>query len=288
MKPRTDTPPAPSPSAPPHPAADPDSCEAAFALIIGRCTTTLDGELAVFLNGDDPAGPHKSRVALRRITTALDAFAPILRKSARKATRSEAKRIFRLLGQVRDSDVYLADHADEPGHPERLAANRKLRHKTREKLRRIKAVAFAPRLSLALQPDGGLLRTSPSARALRADPLRDFAADALDRAWQAAERCGPSLRDMRPTDQHDFRKDMKTLRYLAEFFADQFPALSQDPFRADFRDLQDALGTLNDFDVALALEGRARPKTLPPRQDRALVQAQAIWTRLRATTPPWR
>ena len=267
---------------------DTDTCEQALAAILGRCTTALDAELAVFLGSDDMSGPHKSRVALRRITTALDAFAPILRKRPRKALRAEAKAIFRSLGKVRDSDVYLATHADEPGHDTRQEQNRKLREKTRDRLRKTRAVTFAPRLSAALGPEGDLMKTKPRALLTRAQPVRDFATTALDQAWQAALACGPSVVAMPVAAQHEFRKDMKTVRYLAEFFAEHFPALAQDPFRQDFRDLQDALGTLNDYDVALTLAGKRRPKALPPTEARALATAEAIWSRLGNARLPWR
>lgn len=271
----------------PEPQSPTPSCEQAFAAIIQRCTVALDAELAVFLSSDDESGPHKSRVALRRITTALDAFAPILRKKARKSLRAEAKAIFRKLGAVRDSDVYLAANQDQPGHAGRSAKNRKLREKTRNALRKTKAVTFAPRLAATLAPDADLLKSKPRALRTRAMPVQEFAAGALDAAWHAAQVCGPSVIAMPPEAQHEFRKDMKSVRYLAEFFSEHFPALAQEPFRSDFRDLQDALGTLNDYDVALALEGQRRPKALPPREQRALEAAEAIWSRLQTTRLPW-
>jgi CHAD domain-containing protein len=122
---------------------------------------------------------------------------------------------------------------------------------------------------------------------MRAAGLGGYAATMLGQVWADCQRHGPSVSGMTPEQRHDFRKDLKTMRYLAEFFAPLFPGLSQDPFRSDFRDIQDALGTLNDWEVALALEGAPRPAVMPAKQTRAMVAAEAIWLRLCSTPLPW-
>ncbi len=270
--------------------APPDAatpCEDAFRGIAMACADALDAAIAVFLCSEDPAGPHKARVALRRLTTCLDAFAPLMRRKGLKSLRTEAKAIFRTLGAVRDSDVYLEDHADQPGHEDRLRKNNKLRENTRAALRKQKSVTFAPRLRRLVQPGSDLFRTKPKAMALRAAPLAGFAAQTLRQCWRDCLRHGLSVERMAPLERHDFRKDMKSLRYLAEFFASLFPDLSRAPFRDDFRDLQDALGVLNDFEVALSLAKGKRPSRLPPRHARAMQEAEGIWSRLSDSAPPW-
>lgn len=83
------------------------TAEAALTALVTGCALDIDRHLAQVMETAAPEGPHKTRVALRRLTTALDAFAPLLRRSAARALRREAKRIFRRLGEVRDVDVYL-------------------------------------------------------------------------------------------------------------------------------------------------------------------------------------
>lgn len=266
------------------------SSEAAFREICQSGALAIDAALALFLETEDPAGPHRARVALRRLTTALDAFAPILRRRATAELRAVAKRIFRDLGQVRDSDVYLQARRGTKGKtvPAALAArNRDLRESLRRKLRRDRAVGFAQRIRAAVQPDGGIFRRSASARRARLAPVRGLGGDALDKAWRRCLAYGPSVGAIPVDDLHDFRKDMKALRYLAEFFAPHFPGLQAEPFRSDFRDIQDALGILNDYAVALKIEGKPGPATLPPPQASAMARAQQLWAGLAGAMPPW-
>ncbi|MCB6176737.1 CHAD domain-containing protein [Rhodobacter sp. Har01] len=263
-------------------------CEATFRGIVGDCAIAIDAALAIFLGSDDETGPHKARVALRRLTTCLDAFAPILRRKQAARLRKVAKTIFRDLGQVRDSDVYVTGRKGEAGEEDRRRRNARLRDAMRKRLRRDKAVAFPPRLQAQVQPGGALFRRGKVAVAARQGPVLAVAAQALDRAWQRCLRYGASVAAIPERDRHEFRKDMKSLRYLAEFFADLYPGLDAEPFRSDFRRIQDALGVLNDYAVLLALDKRKRPDRLPPDQTEALAEAEATWQRLFASRLPWR
>jgi CHAD domain-containing protein len=269
------------------PPAD-DSCQGSFAAIALASAQAMDAALAIFLDSDDAAGPHKARVALRRLTTALDAFHPILRRKGSARLRAQAKRIFRLLGRVRDSDVHLDQAGDKAGVRARLARNRQLRDEVRARLRKDRAVAFPNELRRAVQPGGDLYRRSPSAQMRRAAPVLHLAAHLLDSAWDRCLSHGPSVRTISEPARHDLRKDLKTLRYLAEFFSDHLPALQDGRFRADFRTMQDALGMLNDHAVALQIDGRKGEGPLPSRIAAALDQAEKVWSRLSATVPPWR
>jgi CHAD domain-containing protein len=263
------------------------SCEGVFRQIASGCLEAIDAELALFLSSPSPSGPHKARVALRRLTTCLDAFAPILRKEPRANFRRHAKQIFRALGAVRDSDVSLALRAEEEGHGARVKANQMLRDKTRAAFRKEKAVTFAARLRTAILPGSPLFRQGEGALAMRQAPLENYAADILDKAWQECLGHGLKISAMKPLARHDFRKDLKTMRYLAEFFADVFPALNAAPFRNDFRLLQNALGQVNDFEVA-ALTQKRRPMKLPRAEREALDQAEAVWRRISHLSPPWK
>lgn len=264
-----------------------ESCEAALRRLVLGQAEALDAALAVFLEGEAPEGPHKARVALRRLTTALEAFQPILRRKGVGALRKAAKRYFRDLGAVRDSDVYTAARAGQAGHARRLAANLALRDKMRARLRKAGVVAFSARARAAVAAESGVFRRSAAAQALRAAPLADHARASLQAAWARCLRHGAALSSLTPEGLHDFRKDMKRLRYLAEFFVPVLPGLAAEPFASDLRAIQDDLGLLTDFAVAHRIEGRLPPARLPPREARALAAAAAGWQRLRATALPW-
>lgn len=265
----------------------PPSCEAAFRKIAQDCARACDAALADFLESDAPSGPHKARVALRRLTTALDSFAPILRKSEVGRLRRKAKWLFRGLGAVRDSDI-LTLHAKRRKQRKRLVLrNQALRHETRKRFRKKGAVGFSAILLAAAQAEGRLYRRSAEGRALRESPLPAFAATALDSAWAACLAYRAPLADMPPDTLHDFRKAMKSLRYQTEFFAPALPAIRQSGFRADLRDIQDALGTLTDHAMARRMTGSPPTAAPSPDETRALATATRLWAALRGSAPPW-
>lgn len=272
--------PAPTPASP--------SAEDTFRDICLSAAQAMDAALAVFLETEDQAGPHKARVALRRLTTALDAFLPLLRRKQTAKLRARAKRIFRRLGTVRDSDVLLEAKGRKGASAALIAQNRQLRSTTRDRLRKTRAIGFPQELRLAVMPGGPIYRRSPSAQVRRAAPVALLAADLLETAWDRCRAWGPSVRRIPEDRRHDFRKDMKSLRYLAEFFAGQIPGLQEDPFRSDFRAIQDDLGTVNDHAVSLLLDGARRPARPPPPVAEALARADRLWQQLSASTPPWR
>lgn len=271
----------------PDPLTHDTPCETALRRIVLHCAEGFAAELDLVMGSDDPRGPHKARVALRRLTSALDVFAPMLRRQRLGALRARAKRVFRTLGALRDSDVHTESQKDGPGHKDRLRRNAGIRAQVRRDLDRHDAGRFAGKVAALVAPDGDLWRRGHAARAMRAGPLGAYASGMLAAVWADCQGHGGSVSAMSPATRHGFRKKLKTMRYLAEFFGPLFPGLGRDPFRNDFRDIQDALGTLNDYEVALALDGRAAPKMLPAKQTRALVAAEAIWLRLTNAPVPW-
>ena len=258
--------------------------EQAFGRIVLPLTAEIDTKLAAVFASDDPAGPHKCRVALRRLTTVIDAFTPVLDKAMAAGFRRDAKAIFRLLGHQRDADVYLAGLADTRHARKVQAKTDAARDALRADLRRLRAVGLAPRLQQAIET-GEIFRSTPKGMARRAVPVELHAARVLGKAWQLCLDHGKTLARMRGHAQHEFRKDMKTVRYLAEFFAPLWPDGGQERFLDRMQELQNALGHLNDLRNA-----RARGRKLSVEAERqaaeALAEAQSGWTALR-DAPLW-
>lgn len=273
---------------PSQPLSPDATCEDAFRAIVTGCLVAFDAALDEFNTTDHESGPHKARVALRRLTTALDAFAPILRRKHALVLRDRVKHVFRKLGEVRDHDVFLRDHADNTARKDLLREGAALRDRVRATLRKSWAGQLAAQIAADVAPDGVLLRQSHEGRAFRAMRLAEFARTALEQAWATCTAYGESIAGLPETTQHDFRKDMKSLRYLAEFFQTLYPGLAREPFDSDFRAIQDALGALNDHAVAVERLRRKPGAVLPPWPDGALAEAEAVWSRLRGETPPWR
>ena len=218
-------------------------------------------DLARHLHGvmtsDDPAGPHKARVTLRRLRVVLAVFKPLIARKLYARQQSTLRATFRLLGTLRDADVL----ALALNTPELHAAAATTRAQVRATLtpphlHRFKGHAWARRHT----------------RKTRNAPDLRLAAAAFDRVWQALQSGSPDLIHLPPEPRHELRKSLKTLRYLGDAFAPDAP----DALKA----LQEDLGTLNDH-------ATARSHGLPAPDDAPfLATAQTHWTTLRAS-PPW-
>ena len=255
--------------------------EAALHLLLRARVAEIDQHLAVFMDRDADAGPHKSRVALRRLTTVLDGFRPLFRRSLWRPMRDEAKAIFRELGRVRDMQVLL-DGMEAGDRCDRLAAELPpLRDKVRHRLRRDGAIAFGATL-LRRMGEGALLRAKAKGQSLRARPVEVLAAAAMDDLHRACRTLGRDLSALSVTDLHEFRKRMKSLRYMAEFFAPLWQHPDWPALRRDLQAIQDALGILND-------QANARRRGLEvsaAKSSRAMAEAERLWSRL-CDAPAW-
>lgn len=264
-----------------------ETCEAALRRICLKSCLDLDAALAIFQISDDVRGPHKARVALRRLTTCLDAFSSLMRKKPQSALRAEAKSLFRALGKVRDIDVYLSNATDLSEDGARSGKDGRMRETVRAQFRRKKAASFSARLVAALAPEGGLLRKGAKGMRLRQAQLSAMAIQLVLQQWDECRSFGPLVTMIPKPRRHDFRKSVKSMRYLMEFFSDPLSEPSAKLRRSDLRELQDVLGVLSDFDAALGIEGRKPPKILPPREASAMAQAEVLWARLQQSPPEW-
>lgn len=264
------------------------STEAALRLIVAECCTDFDAALAVLRETDDPAGPHQARVALRRLRSALAAFNAIIDAKVVAKLLKNTKTLFRLIGTLRDADVLLHEFSNPKTQVKQEAHAEKMRAKVRAALRSKGAQRHAALLRKLISGKGWH-RSGPKAKALRQAPVADIAAKALTQIWGHCTAHGQDLAAMSVKQRHDLRKDLKTLRYQTEFFGPLWPGPAQQHFLDQMRDLQDALGTLND--ISLAEAALERRETIAPSQslraDLALTAATRIWKSLIAMGEWW-
>lgn len=258
--------------------------EPAFDHIMLKRCAHLRKQLLRYQESNSEDAVHKSRVALRRLTTALDAFRPLLRKSQLKAWRSEAKALFRALGEVRDADVYLAALPDEERSKKLVTATAWLREKTWQDLKRKDAAGFAARLEKAVR-DKAMLRKSRDGRLLRGRAVERLASEAMDGIWADLAGHGADLAAMSATERHGFRKDMKAFRYLADDFSPLWPKEGRAEAEDRIRALQEDLGTLNDMANAARL---GQPVTGGEEEEAILGRAGGVWNELSGLRPWWR
>lgn len=257
--------------------------EAGFRRIAAMCGQAFAAQLAQVMTDDNPEGPHRARVALRRFRSALAGFSPVIEPAARREMAGQARGLFRCLGRLRDADVLLAGSVD-PGAVAGLAFDAdRVRAEVREELLAMDAAGFAPALQARLSGTDWL-RRDKRGRRWRARGLDRLGRRALDRAWQACLAHGADLPGLSPEQRHELRKDLKTLRYLAEYFAPFWPGARRERFLTHLRGLQDSLGLLNDLALARALTGSL---TKTAEEAGALSAGGRSWKSLQRTGPFW-
>lgn len=255
-----------------------------LADILGGQAATFDKHLAAMADDYEPEGLHKARVALRRLRSALQGFAPILdRREARKLSR-RARDLFRILGPLREADVAVESFATEGNRDELAARAVALRGDTRDRLRVEGADAFAAKVE-ALLRSGRLLDDDPAARRLARSDAPLLGALALQEAWTRVLAYGDSIEALGEEPRHDFRKNMKTLRYLTEFFVPVMAGRKPGKFIKRLEKLQEDLGELND--IAVHTRGGPLEADLQRRADKAMKAAETHWAKLRKAGPWW-
>lgn len=267
------------------------TAEGALRRIVALCCAEIDAHLALVLDSDAPEGVHKARVWLRRLVAALDAFHPILKRRATAQLRAEAKDIFHMLGKVRDRDVVLEGLAEAERPAKLVAYSLRVRQKLRNRLRARSAVLFAP-LVLRAVDEAALFRSGARAVKLRLGGVDAIAVVALDQAWHACRDRQGDLRELGAGALHGFRKNLKTLRYLSEFFAPFLVGDGVEGFRGDLQEMQDLLGVATDAQAVTAL-GKASAKGSHrqggnERVAQALDRAARLWHDVARQSPWWR
>lgn len=260
------------------------SSAAALAAILGAEAGVFADHLAQLQHSDAPEHPHKARVALRRLRSALDGFAPILSRRARDRLGRQARNLFRILGPLREADVAAEKFAGPEDDGAMRASADAIRARVRAELAAAGAEKFAAQVAAALAGDA-LIDLDSRARRLAAAPVAVLAQFALQKAWTEVQGFGTDLAALSDEDRHEFRKDIKTLRYLSEFLGDGWPGKGRDRFLARMEKLQHSLGELND--IAVHTGGAPAEGELRGAYEASLTEAQAHWQKLAALGPWW-
>lgn len=238
-----------------------------FQAIAWGCLRQLRLNEAILLRGSEVEALHQTRVALRRLRSALSLFKAVVADEERDALAAALRRLSEPLGRARNLDVFLGTTlpAEIERHPdeERLRAlGARLGAEREEARAAVRAVLESRDWARALFglvawiEAGPWLRSGEPAQAARRDaPLRDFAVEALDRRRRQVRRRGRHLAGLDPHDRHEVRIAAKKLRYAAEFFLPVFASSRKAGRRAKaflgaLESLQDHLGDLNDIATA--------------------------------------
>jgi CHAD domain-containing protein len=236
--------------------------EVAFAILRKHFAVFLANEPGTRL-GEDIEALHDMRVAARRLRAAIQAFSPWLPARAQRF-RAELGYIARVLGEVRDLDVFLETidqwEREDPAHATALAAIAAVLGERRDAARtRMLGVLDRRRYDLFVERFAAWLRRgSPQSFLAGREPIVAVAPRLLAKRYRRFGKMGRAIgRASPPEDYHALRIEAKKLRYALEFVTPIYgtPAAA---FARRLTALQDILGAHQDAYVAIdTLDGLA-------------------------------
>jgi len=198
---------------------------------------------------------HQLRVAARRLRSALSTFKTLVADPGEAAVKADLKWLAGGLNDARNLDVFadaVAAQAkalkSQPDGFEALtvaldAARRRAWAKAAElsTSERFRALMID---ATAWVETGQWLASAPDTA------VKTFAADALQARLHKVSKRGKHLRSADDAARHHLRIEAKKLRYAAEAFASLYRQKPMGRFIGEVKDLQEALGDLNDLVVA--------------------------------------
>jgi CHAD domain-containing protein len=256
------------------------------------------GERGV-LETDESKYVHRSRVALRRIRSALKLY------HGEDATASDLRaglsRIAQLLGSARDWDVLLENTLPLLGRAYGKSATFdrivRIARVERESARAEAAKALASPYHRAQR--GRLARWLRRSRAAAGAsmPLKAFAAKSIGKRYKRLLRAGRDLAGKTRAQRHGVRLEAKQLRYTVEFFESLFGRGLARPCLRELVPIQDALGAAEDTRTAVQLFASLHPGSdiarfarewLAVREQRNVASAQRAIARLARAERFWK
>ncbi len=272
--------------------------EEAAVAVLAEIQHQVAANIVATVETDAPEGPHQLRIGLRRLRSALGAFAPALGCAELERLSDLARGIGATVGTLRDLDVLAEDllvpaaetAPGERGFPRLADAVARRREAVR---REVRQALSGPEVAAFVLDLAGFVATrgwqagDADAAALEAD-IRTLARQALDGRWKAVRKRAKDLGALSMDERHEMRKSMKKLRYVADVFDSLFPERKVARFRAALKSLQDDFGRLNDAAMVEALlRGPKAPGARDPDAQRAagrligatLAEAAHLWPR---------
>ena len=236
--------------------ADMSPWQARRAVLL-ECLRHLQANLAEIGQGDDMEYVHQARVAIRRMRSADRAFAALPADAAWSALIADLQQLGQKLGQVRDCDVLARETVARVqtvlGHKVTLQPITDIVLERREQhMQAVRAQLQSPRTGhMLLQILQWLYMQAPPADwAALSQPLQTFTNHALNRRANAVEKLARRWDDLDEEQRHTLRKQVKKLRYAAEFFSPMYNAGKVKKYLASQQAMQKVLGAMNDAAVA--------------------------------------
>jgi inorganic triphosphatase YgiF len=203
----------------------------------------------------DSEGVHQMRVGLRRLRAGISLFADVLPRASTARIKIKLKWLTNELAPAREIDVFLKEsvrHMSADRNVPRRGA-----HAIRNKFAGQRAVAFRRARKAAASARYRRLLIEVMEWIEIARPrthdgrsIDAYAARLLDKRVRKARKEGKRLTDLDTKQRHKLRIKIKKLRYAVDFFGSLYRERDQkalDNFSNQLKEIQSALGSLNDF-----------------------------------------
>lgn len=297
----------------PAPSLAPDSTvHDGIGAVLRGCVTQILANQAAALAEEATDGVHQMRVGARRLRSAMRLFDDFIASPEQGWIEGELKWLAGELGHARDWDVFatrtLPIAAEGAGKRAELATIGKVAEARRRAAHAaVSEAVSSPRYTTLILTLGGWIeedrwceRVDPSCAARLGDPLAETGRRLLARLDGKVRRAGRDIEHAKPKERHKFRKALKRLRYGCDFVASLYPRKRVKRQLSRLSDLQDLLGSLNDFAVAETLldelagqRGRLRNtarrlhRELTERARQQMDGLAGDWRRYRKLAPFW-
>lgn len=235
-----------------------DTLDQALELILRECAVQISANVEAVLGQDVPEGTHQLRIGLRRLRSALALFRKAFGNVAAASLAEEARWLGQEVGRLRDLQVITTGlipacqgvHGSTAGL-DRLTGTleemaEQARSSLRETLESERSAAFLLDLMQYTEGHGWLLPAGERQQEKPGPRVDRYAAKSLGRRWRKVRKAARHIETLSVEQRHALRKELKKLRYAAEFFGPLFRTSRVKPFVASLKRLQDVFGEMND------------------------------------------
>jgi triphosphatase len=200
-------------------------------------------------------GIHQLRVGVRRTRALLCLFRPILHPATVRGFDGELRYFSTIFGQARDWDVFIIEtlalaikEMPKTGwlHLVRHVALEKQAESHAAVVRELDSNRFNSLILSLMGWSEDYSDTAPCRGYER--PIEKVMPDLLNLVAASMDKRRRQMNGT-PNSTHAFRKGMKKMRYAVEFAESLYPEKAVTKFLRPCRDIQDALGGLNDVEV---------------------------------------
>jgi len=229
----------------------------AASRVLGECAEQVFANVETVLLSSDPEGPHQLRIGLRRLRCALSLFRGVLDESSRRRLASEAGWMGKQISRLRDLDVLAMEvrqvmGVQAPGQFDFPSLLETVLTEISDERRRVRDFLKGPQALGFILDLAELVETVSSGPAIAKVPggkqsgLLSVSRREMKRRWKKAQEKARRLDELSIEERHQLRKELKKLRYAAEFVAPLYRRKEVAPFIRHLKSMQDVFGALAD------------------------------------------